>query len=74
MIKARIQNAMVKIISAGLETAKSHTKRAPVKVFSTVILGVNSLLCMFVYDFTPKMTPRLGTCEYATHITRGLYS
>ena len=27
MIKARIQNAMVKIISAGLETAKSHTKK-----------------------------------------------
>ena len=39
-----------------------------------VILGVKSLSCMFVYDFdTQRETPRIGTCEYAARIARGLF-
>ena len=38
-----------------------------------IILGVNSLLCVFVYDFDNQNDGRIGTCEYAARIARGLY-
>ena len=38
-----------------------------------VILGVNSLLCMFVYIFCTQNYTQVGTCEYAAPILRGLF-
>ena len=36
-----------------------------------IVFGANSLLACLYTVLTPKMTPRIGTCEYAVHIARG---